>query len=259
MSQANQLAPTTPAAKSAATASMHAAAESSGVESLIDRLRDQGIAAGRSQADSLITAAQKEASDVIANAHREADALLVDAKKEAAKLKSSGENAVALAMRDTLLALEGEILQNFHNCLVRLIKGQLADPQFLRRLILEVAGKAAVASADKRVQVLLPADAVSLDDLLRKPEQATPGTLMHFVQSLGEAMLRDGLSFGVSEDIQAGIQVRLVDHDVKIDLTESAMSELLLRHMLPRFRALLRGKGVVERVEVAKPKAVAAS
>ena len=182
-----------------------------------------------------------------------------DAKKEAASLKSSGENAVALAMRDTLLSLEGEILQNFHNSLVRLIKGQLADPQFLRRLILEVAGKAAVAAADKRVQLLLPAEAVSLDDLLRKPEPATPGTLMHFVQSLGEVMLRDGLSFGVSEDIQAGIQVRLIDDDVKIDLTESAMSELLLRHMLPRFRALLRGKGVVERVEVAKPKAVAVS
>jgi V/A-type H+-transporting ATPase subunit E len=258
MSQANQLAPS-PAAKPSAAAAVQPAAESSGVESLIDRLRDQGIAAGRTQADSLITAAQKEASDIIANARREADALLVDAKKEAAKLKSSGENAVALAMRDTLLSLEGEILQNFHNSLVRLIKGQLTDPQFLRRLILEVAGKAGVASADKRVQVLLPADTVSLDDLLRKPEQATPGTLMHFVQSLGEAMLRDGLSFGVSEEIHAGIQVRLVDDDVKIDLTESAMSELLLRHMLPRFRALLRGKGVVERVEAAKPKAVAAS
>ena len=259
MSQANQLAPTTPTAKSSPAAAGNGAVESSGVESLIDRLRDQGIAAGRTQADGLITAAQKEASDIIANARREADALLVDARKEADKLKSAGENAVALAMRDTLLALEGEILQNFHNSLVRLIKGQLTDPQFLRRLILEVAGKGAVASAEQRVQLLLPAEAVSLDDLLRKPEPATPGSVMHFVQSLGEAMLRDGLSFGVSEEIQAGIQVRLVDDDVKIDLTESAISELLLRHMLPRFRALLRGKGVVERVEVPQPKAVAAS
>ena len=259
MSQANQPAPTSQAAKPSTAAAVLPAVESSGVETLIDRLRDQGITAGRTQADALITDAQKQASDIVASARREVDALLVDARKEAAKLKSSGENAVALALRDTLLSLEGEILQNFHNSLVRLIKGQLADPQFLRRLILEVAGKAAVAAADKRVQLLLPAEAVSLDDLLRKPEPATPGTLMHFVQSLGEVMLRDGLSFGVSEDIQAGIQVRLIDDDVKIDLTESAMSELLLRHMLPRFRALLRGKGVVERVEVAKPKAVAVS
>jgi V/A-type H+/Na+-transporting ATPase subunit E len=259
MSQANQPAPASPSAKLSTAAAVLPAVESSGVESLIDRLRDQGISAGRTQADTLITAAQKEASDIVANAQREADALLVEARTEAAKLKAAGENAVALAMRDTLLSLEGEILQNFHNSLVRLIKEQLADPQFLRRLILEVAGKAAVATADKRVQLLLPADTVSLDDLLRKPEPATPGTLMHFVQSLGAAMLRDGLSFGVSEEIQAGIQVRLVDDDVRIDLTESAMSELLLRHMLPRFRALLRGKGVVERVDLPKPKAVAAS
>jgi hypothetical protein len=38
-----------------------------------------------------------------------------------------------------------------------------------------------------------------------------------------------------------------VDEDVQIDLTESAISELLLRHLLPRFRALLRGAVVVER------------
>src|SRR5208337_251213 len=95
--------------------------------------------------------------------------------------------------------------------------------------------------------LLLPAEIVSLEDLQRKPEQATPGTLMHFVLSLGGGMLREGISFGVTDDGEAGIRVRLVDDDVRIDLTESAISELLLRHMLPRFRALLRGKVVFDR------------
>jgi V/A-type H+/Na+-transporting ATPase subunit E len=229
------------------------AIESAGVDSLIDRLRDDGIAQGRSQAQALVTAAQKQASDIVAIAQREADTILVKAKEEAGKLKAAGESAIGLAMRDTLLSLEGEIVKEFRNELVHLIKGFLVDPTFVQRLILEVASKAAPASKGKRVELLLPAEVVSLEDLRRKPEEATPGTLMHFVLSLGGGMLRDGLSFGVSDDGEPGIRVRLVEDDVRIDLTESAISELLLSHLLPRFRALLRRKVVVDRGDTKQP------
>jgi len=229
--------------------------ESAGVDSLIDRLRDDGIAQGRSQAQALVTSAQKQASDIVAAAQREADSIVVKAKEEAGKLKAAGKNAIGLAMRDTLLSLEGEIVKGFRNELVPLVKGLLVDPAFLERMILEIAGKAAPATIDKRVEALLPAEIISLEDLRRKPEQAKPGTLMYFVVSLGGGMLREGLTFGVCDDGEAGIRVRLVDDDVRIDLTETAISELLLRHMLPRFRALLRGKVVVDRGDSRRPTA----
>jgi V/A-type H+/Na+-transporting ATPase subunit E len=79
--------------------------------------------------------------------------------------------------------------------------------------------------------------------------------LMHFVLSLGGGMLREGLSFGVADDAQAGIRVQLVDENMQIDLTESAVSQLLLRHMLPRFRALLRGAVVVDHGDTKPPEA----
>jgi len=219
-------------------------AESAGVESLIGRLRDEGITQGRAQADALVTAAQQQAAELVATAQQEAEAILARAKDEAGKLKAAGEDAIRLAMRDTILAVEGDLLKEFGDRLRRLVKGVLADPAFLQRLILEVAGRVAPTSA--QAEVLLPAALVSLEDLQSTPEEATPGTLMHFVLSLGGGMLRDGMRFGVSEDGEAGIRVRLVDEDVQIDVTESAISQLLLRHMLPRFRALLRGAVVVD-------------
>ena len=230
------------------------AAESVGVESLISRLRDEGITQGRTQAEALVAAAQQEAADLVATAQREAEAILARATEEAGKLKAAGEDAIRLAMRDTILALEGDLLKGFTDRLHRLVKGVLADPAFLQRLILEVAGRVAPTSA-QRAEVLLPAELVSLEDLQSKPEEAAPGTLMHFVLSLGGGMLRDGMQFGVSEDGEAGIRVRLVDEDVQIDLTESAISQLLLRHMLPRFRALLRGAVVVDQGQAPPPAA----
>jgi V/A-type H+/Na+-transporting ATPase subunit E len=228
------------------------AVESAGVENLIERLRDDGIAQGRSQAEALVSAAQKQASDIVAAAQREADAILVKAKQEAGKLKAAGETAIGLAMRDAILSLENELVNEFRNRLVNLIKGLLTDPAFLQRLILEVASKAAPASMGKPVELLIPADIVSLEDLQRKPEAAVPGTLMHFVLSMGGGMLREGIRFGVAEDAEAGIRVCLVDDEVRIDLTESAISDLLLRHMLPRFRALLRGKVMIDGVDVSR-------
>jgi V/A-type H+-transporting ATPase subunit E len=222
------------------------AVESAGVEVLIGRLRDQGVAQGRSEAEALVTAAQQQAADIIAAAKREADGLSAKAKEEAGKLKAAGEDAIRLAMRDTILSLEGDLLKQFLERLRHLVKGVLADPEFLQRLILEVGSQAAQATAGKPVELLLPAELVSLEDLQRKPEEATPGTLMHFVLSMGGGILREGMRVGMIGDGEAGIRVRLVDEDVQIDLTESAMSQLLLRHMLPRFRALLRGKVVAD-------------
>jgi V/A-type H+/Na+-transporting ATPase subunit E len=230
------------------------AAESAGVESLISRLRDEGLRQGRQQADVLVTEAQQQAADIVATAQQAAEAMLTQTKEEAGKLKAAGEDAIRLAMRDTILALEGDLLKAFTDRLHRLVKGALTDPAFLQRLILEIAGRS--APTNEQAEVLFPAELVSLEDLQSKPEEATPGTLMHFVLSLGGGMLREGMHFGVSEDGEAGIRVRLVDEDMQIDLTESAISELLLRHMLPRFRALLRGAVVVDHGQ-AQPTAAA--
>jgi V/A-type H+/Na+-transporting ATPase subunit E len=231
------------------------AAESAGVEILIARLRDEGVAEGRSQAQALVAAAKQQATDIVAAAKREAEGVAVKAKEEAGKLKAAGEDAIRLAMRDTMLSLEGDLINLFRNKLEGLVKGMLEDPAFLQRLILEVAGKAAPST--ERAELLLPAEIVSLEDLQRKPEEAKPGTLAHFVLSLGGGMLREGVSFGVADGLQAGIRIKLADQNMQIDLTESAVSQLLLRHMLPRFRALLRGKTVVDHVDTKRPETVA--
>lgn len=222
-------------------ASRSGAAESSGVEELIGRLRDQGIAQGQGQADGLIAAARQSAAAIVSDAQRDADAIVTAAKEQAGKLRLAGEDAVRLAMRDTILSIEGDLLNQFVERLRRLVRDALAEPDLLQRMIQEVAGQAAPAIAGKTVQVLLPAAFVSLEDLQRKPEEATPGSLMHFVLTMGDGMLREGMTFGVCDDGETGIRVRLVDDDMQIDLTESAISQLLLRHMVPRFRALLRG------------------
>src|SRR4029453_9756071 len=110
------------------------AVESAGVEILIGRLREEGIAQGRTQAQALVAAAQQQAADIVATAKREAEAVAVKANEEAGKLKTAGEDAIRLAMRDTMLSLEGDLINRFQNMLSGLVKGVLEEARKSTRL-----------------------------------------------------------------------------------------------------------------------------
>jgi len=218
--------------------------ESAGVEELIGRLRDTGIAKGRTEAEAMVSAARHQAAEIVAAAHREAEEILVQAKTEGAKVKAATEDALRLASRDTILAMEGGLIERFQTMVQWLVKGSLDDPEFLKRLILQVAGKA--VPREGPVEVLLPEALVSLEDLMKNPEKAEPGSLMGFVQSAGGGLLREGVTFGSSAEVEGGVRVKLVGEDAHVELTEGAIGQLLLEHMLPRFRALLRGAVIVD-------------
>lgn len=57
-------------------------ATSSGVENLIQRLRDQGVEAGQEKAESIVPDAQKRAEWIIEEAELEAQQLVDEAKEK---------------------------------------------------------------------------------------------------------------------------------------------------------------------------------
>ena len=59
----------------------HSKATSSGVENLIQRLRDQGVEAGQERAEKIVLDAQKRAEWVLDEAKLEAQQIIAEAKK----------------------------------------------------------------------------------------------------------------------------------------------------------------------------------
>lgn len=106
--------------------------------------------------------------------------------------------------------------------------------------ILEVAGRAA-PPADHTARILLPKDVVGMEQLRRNPEEVKEGTLSHFVVTVTKEVLREGIEIGARDDEAAGIRIHLEDDDLEIDLTDRAVADLLLRHLVPRFRAMMEG------------------
>ena len=67
--------------------------------------------------------------------------------------------------------------------------------------------------------------------------------LEKLVQGTTSVMLKSGIDLKINTEDkgEVGIKVRIVGEDIEMDLTEEAISELLMKHLQPRFRALLEG------------------
>jgi len=214
---------------------------SSGVQELIDRLRQKGVEEGKGQADQLVADARRRASEILDKARQEATQIVQRAKAEADGLRAAGEEALRLAGRDAVLALKEELSEQFSNQVRRLVSACLRDEKFIERLILEIAGRAVPKDSKEPMELLLPEDVGALADAGCQAKEAKEGTLCHFALALAGDMLRDGVSLGVAADNTPGVTVRMVNEDVEISFNEKAITAFLLRHLLPRFRTLMAG------------------
>jgi V/A-type H+-transporting ATPase subunit E len=101
-----------------------------------------------------------------------------------------------------------------------------------------LAGQAAEQyAADQQLEILV-------SDLIAGREQENPELdqlVRDSVLGISGNMLREGVEIIPDSDISGGARVRVVGEDLEIDLTDEAISKLLLKHLLPRYRAILEG------------------
>ena len=112
------------------------------------------------------------------------------------------------------------------------------DGSVLRDMILVLAGRAAEDFIqDKDAVILVPkrlADEVSteLDAFLRRS-----------AVSFSADVLRKGIELIPSNEVHGGARIRLVGEDLEIDLSDEALSEMMLKLLLPRYRKILLEAG----------------
>lgn len=215
---------------------------SSGIDELIKRLKQEGADEGRAEAQKLIAEAETRARAILANAEATAKSRTDVAAQEAARTKRAGEEALKLAMRDAVLELKDGLSSRFARQVEGVVAKLSTDEELLKRMILAVASRArneADIDDAKQIEIILPRTVVGLDELRRNPQELREGALSHFALASAADMLREGVTF--ASDGTGGIRVVLKDSGVQVDLSDVAVAGVILRHLQPRFRALLEG------------------
>ncbi len=211
-----------------------------GVQQLIDRLSNEGVAEGQRQADKIVADAQQRADDMLGAARREATEILKQAREEAKTFQAACDEALQLAARDAIRDFGARVHEGLRNRLQELVHHELQQPDLIKRMILEITSEVSESVRDQRVEVTLPPEIMSEDEARNLVDAAEPDALLMFVEGLIGQRLRDGVSVRLGSHNQNGVAVRVIDQNVEIDLTVETITELLGRHMLPRFRAVMR-------------------
>ena len=214
----------------------------SGVQELIDRLSQEGVAEGQQQAEKIIGDAQHKADAIVASARQQAEDILQRAHKEVDEFQTAGEEALRLAARDAVRDFGARIHDGLRTRLQELVQHEMADPNVVKQVILEVTRRATESLENEQVEVLLPREIISEEQARQRIDAGAPDELTRFVEGLIGEDLREGVTVDLGGQPHGGITVRVVNQQVEIDLTDEAISELLARHLLPRFRALMRNK-----------------
>jgi V/A-type H+-transporting ATPase subunit E len=214
------------------------AQQSSGVQELISRIRDDGVHAGQNKAEEIIAEARHEASRILAHATAEAEETQRKSSVEVESFKRAALEALKLAARDTRLQLEAGVLASFEAHVKRLVAPVEYDGSFVRAMLLVLAGQAVDQyPRDQELEILV-------SDLLagrQDDNEELDKTIRESVLGISGNMLREGIEIIPTSEVVGGVRVRVVGEDLEIDLTSEAVSSMLLKHLLPRYRGILDG------------------
>ncbi|MCP5209316.1 MAG: hypothetical protein H6998_00150 [Hahellaceae bacterium] len=219
--------------------SNHAKENSHGIQELIDRIHDKGVAAGKEEGIRIVEEAEKRAEWIISQAKEEAEHIKRQSEKDAAFIRNAGKDSLEMAFRDVKLKLKDNLSAQFAAQLKRLIQHEMQDPETLKKLLIEAAAKSQVP--DQPMKILLPAHALGLDELRHNPSSIEQGALMEVLSEVASSLFQSGVKFSLSKDVSAGMVFVLKDGEILIEVTDKSLADLLLAHLQPRFRALLEG------------------
>jgi len=216
---------------------------SSGVAKLIERLRNDGVKAGKEEAAGIVAEAERRAEETLAQAQAKADTLVAEARREVESLRTAGQDSLRIAARNTVVEMRETLRRRLEERTRGLVSEQLEDRAMIERLIMEVVARAtggARIKTAKKVEMLLPLEVLGMEELRDRPEEFQ-GRLSQLVKQIASASLREGISFGALPPGGKGVQVTLTNEGIQIDMRDQAIAEILLRHLRPRFRALMEG------------------
>lgn len=219
---------------------------SQGVEALIDRLKSDGVNAGKDEADKIVRQAKEQANQIINQANAEAKKMINDAHLHIQQEKKAAEDALQLAARNMRLELRQKLIDRFKDEVKRLVHAELQNNDTIRQLILMLTCESATQLQkmhDKAIEINLPNTVLAFDEIKQNPGLLKTDPLKYLVQGVTSKMLREGVTLKVNtlNQSETGLTVKIVGNDIQMDLTETAITELILKHLQPRFRALLEG------------------
>lgn len=197
------------------------------LQQLTQKLYDEGLEKGRSEAGRLVADAEARAAKIVAEAKAEAEAIVRAARTKAEDVEKNTMTEIALAGKQAVAKIKQEIASAI---VVRAttegVKSAVVDPAFIREMLLSVARNWNGADAGKvELQALLP--------------EAERGKLDETFAESARALLAEGIEVGYSDRVRTGFRVGAKEGGYYISFSEADVEALLSEYLRDKVSEML--------------------
>ena len=194
------------------------------LDTLIEKLKTEGVEAARQQSDDIIEKSKRDAEQIINNAETEADLLLKQAEIKAQEFQENSEAAIQQASRDMVLVLKEKITKLFDKTLQVKVEKSLSE-DFIKSLISKIAEQ---IKPDGMVEIQI--------------SDSDKSDLIKVLQAGLKDTLKNDFEIKVSNRINKGFRIGIKDEDVYYDFTDESIAASLLELLNPTLQKLVKSE-----------------
>ncbi len=198
------------------------------VKKICDVLKRETLDPAKKEADAIIHKAREEGHKIVEEAKREAKRIEAESKKKIDEERNVFRASMNLACKKSLSSLKQDIEEKlFHPQVATWIKNQLQDPQVIASLISAIVRGIEKEGIEVNLEALIPRS-VSVKKICEE-----------LIKGIADRLGKNPIQIG---DFDGGAQVRIVDQNMTLDMSENALKALVVEFVRDEFRAVFFGK-----------------
>ena len=196
------------------------------LQSLLDRIRAEGVERAEAEAARIVAEAQERAAGIVAEAEAEAEALRRGAEADADASLERGHTALEQAGRDFLISLQKSIEAVLRETLCDTVAEALT-PELMTQILVRLAD----AYAEREM------NESRIDVLLSPEDRDAVGAI---VMDKFRRIVGQGLTLRPDDRVDKGFKVSFVDYSMYHDFTAEALAEALAPVLKPPLCDIVR-------------------
>jgi len=195
------------------------------VKKICEVLKKETLDPAKKEANKIIALARSDAERILEDAKREGKRIYEEAKKKIEEERNIFKASLNLAGKKSLDTLKQEIEQNlFNKELNTFVDKQMKDPHVIAELISAIVKGIEREGIDVDLKAVI-SSAVSTKEVNRE-----------LAKGVIERLKSKSVEIG---DITGGTQVKIVDKNLTIDMTDEALKALLASFVREDFRSVI--------------------
>lgn len=195
------------------------------IQKICDALRLETLEPAKQEAREIIENAHLQASEIIREAKEKMQALIEATDQEIERKTKAFNSSLQLAYRQGIEELKQKIEKEFFfQNLSEYISKQMADPQMIANLINSCLKLLQEQGVEGDLSVLIPQNI--------SPREMNALLVKKFLERLKEKSVILG-------DFNGGIEIKLIDQQVVIDISDRVVIELIANYIRRDFRDLV--------------------